>query len=1000
MGDVTDYVAKIQKAASETTNATNQITASTSKAAAAVTTGTEKMSRSYREAAIATNMVAKSVAESETSFQSVSMQMTQLGIAATALGAAMSGAFGGMAKQAAMMAGQFEQTAMSFEVMLGSARDAKQVIADLTTFAAETPFEMPEVTQAARGLILFGDRGKELMKTLNTLGNAASATGSRFGEVALIFNQIRSSGRLLAQDFYQLSTRGILSMQDLADHFKVSTAEIVKMREAGKIGFKDIKAVLEGLSAEGGRFENMMERQSKTFLGLMSTLRDNIGITMTKIGQEFLPILKIIVTGITQITQVFEQLPRPIRIAIAATLALATGVGILITTFGGMVLVVAGVTAAIGAYSATVTAAAVATAAFVAKFALIAGVVTAAAMAYVQFGKGLRGSLGDYEKYNAEVERGLKLDQEWADRYTANTEKIAERINALFSPDTRRSLIKKELEDASRSVKSYEDALKGAEKQLEDVDWAFSETFGDKRVAKAAKDVEDMNNKLNMARQRVDMLNKEMAKLPEIGKKQVQFDPEATYELEKLTDELKRQTSTLGMTATQAKAYELSLRGVSSAALQAYSAQEKLNRSMTAFTGLDSKINAMLEQLTARGFELQEIQLGISVDESQLQHMRKQLKDLVADMESQTPGLGRRNAIAQELAELTKDIEHYKGSIESVQATWKDLGFPEGAAKSVEKITRDMQIAQDRVTALKKEMDGIQVPVPYGRAQHLQGLLNEIEALQKNNKEQEKYLDILKRGKELTESYTTPFQRYQKAVEDLSTMFRHGAISKEVFNKAMDDVTKALLDTEDQARKTRQEIQKFDAALAHTPESQSRIDAYYDMLQSYKDMEREVGKGMQFDPTSIRSYANELEKIRDRAKKIRPPEADTQAAIKKAQTALERNLPESAKRAPAGPFDQQFFKSEQFDSMFNGMMRLTEAITGLRIPTERLSETSTEIQNKQSLGEPATRTATSVAMMEDADKTALKTLQSIDNRLAAIQGEKRLTVGTTKLGGI
>lgn len=171
-------------------------------------------------------------------------------------------------------AASFEQTTIAFEVMLGSAEETKKILADLTQFAAKTPFEMPEILQAARGLIQFGERGDELMKTLNTLGNAASANSVPFGFLALVFNQVRGVGKLLTQDFRQLSTRGILSLQDLAKYYGKTTEEAEKMLSSGKVSFDDLKKILEGLSAEGGRFANMMEKQSHSLSGLKSTLND------------------------------------------------------------------------------------------------------------------------------------------------------------------------------------------------------------------------------------------------------------------------------------------------------------------------------------------------------------------------------------------------------------------------------------------------------------------------------------------------------------------------------------------------------------------------------------------------------------------------------------------------------------------------------------------------------------------------------------------------------
>lgn len=189
-------------------------------------------------------------------------------------------------------AGQFEQTVIAFETMIGSAEETKKTLEDLTNFAAKTPFEMPEIEAAARGLIQFGERGDELMETLNMLGNAASGTSTPFGFLALVFNQVRGVGKLLTQDFRQLSTRGILSLQDIAKYYGVTTDAAQKMLSEGKVSFEDLKEIFKGLSAEGGRFHNLMEKQSKSLLGLWSTFKDALGITARTLGEQMMPAAK------------------------------------------------------------------------------------------------------------------------------------------------------------------------------------------------------------------------------------------------------------------------------------------------------------------------------------------------------------------------------------------------------------------------------------------------------------------------------------------------------------------------------------------------------------------------------------------------------------------------------------------------------------------------------------------------------------------------------------
>lgn len=252
------------------------------------------------------------------------------GVIRGALSAAMGvGASMGITS-ALMQAGQFEQTVIAFETMIGSAEETQKTLANLTEFAAKTPFEMPEILQAARGLIQFGERGDELMETLNLLGNAAAGSSQPFGMIALIFNQIRGVGKLLTQDFRQLSTRGVISLKDIAKYYGVTDAAAQDMISHGKVSFSDFRKIIMEMSKEGGRFANLMEKQSTSLLGLWSTLKDSVNLVKRAIGEGLLPIAKSFVA-------IAIQAADAVRLWVQNNKELAAGITIYTSAFSGFV---------------------------------------------------------------------------------------------------------------------------------------------------------------------------------------------------------------------------------------------------------------------------------------------------------------------------------------------------------------------------------------------------------------------------------------------------------------------------------------------------------------------------------------------------------------------------------------------------------------------------------------------------------------------------------------
>lgn len=133
--------------------------------------------------------------------------------------------------QAIYLGDKFEQAQISFEVMLGSAEKAKILLEDLSTFASKTPFEIGGIRESAKLLLAYGIGAEDIIGTLKILGDSASATGTPLEQIARVYGQVRTSGRLMAQDMNQFTSAGIPIIDELAKSFGVTGAEIKKMSE-------------------------------------------------------------------------------------------------------------------------------------------------------------------------------------------------------------------------------------------------------------------------------------------------------------------------------------------------------------------------------------------------------------------------------------------------------------------------------------------------------------------------------------------------------------------------------------------------------------------------------------------------------------------------------------------------------------------------------------------------------------------------------------------------
>lgn len=190
-------------------------------------------------------------------------------------------------KESVSMAAEVEQTTLAFEVMLGSAQRATEMLGDLRKFAAETPFGSKDTIDAARQLKAYGIAADQVLPSLRVIGDITAGLGGRtnLSDMAYLFGTLASQGRAFSKDIYQFTNRGVDLLPGLAEQFKVTKAEVMGLVEEGRVGFPEVARALESLRGPGGQFENLMARQSQTLAGLFEQAKDAWDLGKIKLGQ-------------------------------------------------------------------------------------------------------------------------------------------------------------------------------------------------------------------------------------------------------------------------------------------------------------------------------------------------------------------------------------------------------------------------------------------------------------------------------------------------------------------------------------------------------------------------------------------------------------------------------------------------------------------------------------------------------------------------------------------
>lgn len=108
------------------------------------------------------------------------------------------------------------------------------------------------------------------------------------------------------------------------------------MVETGQISADMVETAFKGMTEEGGKFANLMDKQSKTLLGSWSNLNDSLNTTKEALGKALIPILTKVLAAILPIVekvalrvQENPKLASAIFIAIGAIVGLGTALVVL-----------------------------------------------------------------------------------------------------------------------------------------------------------------------------------------------------------------------------------------------------------------------------------------------------------------------------------------------------------------------------------------------------------------------------------------------------------------------------------------------------------------------------------------------------------------------------------------------------------------------------------------------------------------------------------------------
>lgn len=201
----------------------------------------------------------------------------------------------------------FEQLAISFRVMTGSAQTGQELTDAIIKLGAETPMTAQQLSKAAQLLLSFGESAENIIPDLKLLGDITGGEVNRFNQLSLAFAQVGANGRLMGQDFLQMVNAGFNPLQIISQKTGKSMGELRKEMEEGRISFQMVAQAMKDAASEGGRYFGLMEQQSQSLNGRLSTLGDTWQQVAKSIGDVFAPAAKAAVNALISLGEATQK---------------------------------------------------------------------------------------------------------------------------------------------------------------------------------------------------------------------------------------------------------------------------------------------------------------------------------------------------------------------------------------------------------------------------------------------------------------------------------------------------------------------------------------------------------------------------------------------------------------------------------------------------------------------------------------------------------------------
>jgi len=185
-----------------------------------------------------------------------------------------------------------EQVETQLNVLIGDAKKTKQTLDDLRAFADATPFDLTQLTKPLATLLNYQVPLEQATEILHRLGDISGGSSEKLQSLALVFGQVSANSKLTGQDLLQFINAGFNPLLYISKATGESMEELRDRMSKGGISINEVADAIRKATSEGGQFYGMLQEQSETIAGRLSTLQGNFRSFVEDLVKELEPLIK------------------------------------------------------------------------------------------------------------------------------------------------------------------------------------------------------------------------------------------------------------------------------------------------------------------------------------------------------------------------------------------------------------------------------------------------------------------------------------------------------------------------------------------------------------------------------------------------------------------------------------------------------------------------------------------------------------------------------------